>query len=129
MVVKDFQSSYPKYENMSIWELKTLDEVFQAHEQMQEVFEKEFGFPASELQVRRATLKENDAQIVSKLLDHFGDKHFFIFSFGDAHHHELMHLQDKKIIHFGIDIHVIHPNRVYVLEMDKSQNLQVYDTI
>jgi hypothetical protein len=96
---------------------------------MLEIFEKEYGFPYSALAQQRQDFRDSDIQVVSKLLDHFGDKHFFVFSYGDKHHEELKGLQDKKVINFGIDIHVINPQRIYVLEMDKTQDLKVYDTI
>ena len=37
-------------------------------------------------------------------------------------------LQDKKVIQYGMDIHVLNPNRIYVLEMDKTKEFQKYDT-
>lgn len=129
MTVTDFSSNYLKYDNMSIWEIKSLDELFKAHESLLEIFEKEYGFPYSSLSEGVNKLKDPDIIVVSKLLDHFGDKHFFIFSNNDKHHNDLKALQDKKVINFGIDIHVINPQRIFVLEMDKTQDLKVYDTI
>jgi len=38
-------------------------------------------------------------------------------------------LQDQKSIQFGMDIHVLNPNRIYVLMMDKSKNPALYDTV
>lgn len=129
MTITDFSSNYLKYDNMSIWEIKSLDELFKAHESMLEIFEKEYGFPYSSLPERKGEFKDSDITVVSKLLDHFGDKHFFVFSYNDKHHNDLKILQDKKTINFGIDIHVINPQRIYVLEMDKTQDLKVYDTV
>ena len=129
MTVKDYGTKYLMYENMSIWEIKSLDELFKAHESLFEIFEKEYGFPYNELKERRKDFNDPDIEVVSKLLDHFGDKQFFIFSYGDKHHNELKNLQDKKVINFGIDIHVVNPQRIYVLEMDKTQDLKAYDTI
>lgn len=129
MIVTDFSSSYLKYDNMSIWELKNLDELFKAHESMLEIFEKEYGFPYSSLPEHKADFKDPGSTVVSKLLDHFGDKYFFVFSYNDKYHNDLKSLQDKKVINFGVDIHVINPQRIYVLEMDKTQDLKVYDTI
>lgn len=116
------------YENMSIWEIKSLDEFFKAHENLLEIFEKEYGFPFNKIKENEATFKDSEIMVVSKLLDHFGDKHFFIFSYNDKHHNGLKVLQDKKIINFGMDIHVINPSRIYVLEVDKTKDLKKYDT-
>jgi hypothetical protein len=65
--------------------------------------------------------------LFSKLLDHFGDKEFFVFSYNDKHHTDLKRLQDNKVINFGMDIHMIHPSRIYVLEMDKTKDMMKYD--
>ena len=129
MTITDFGSDYLKYDNMSIWELKALDDFFKAHESIKEIFEKEYGFPYSALAQHKENFKDSDMKVVSKLLDHFGDKYFFIFSYNDKHHNDLKILQDNKTINFGIDIHVINPHRIYVLEMDKTKDLKAYDTI
>lgn len=125
MTITDFRDNYLMYENMSIWELKSLDEIFKAHESMTEIFEKEYGFPFDKLNEQK-NFKDTDIMVVSKLLDHF-DKQFFVFSYNDKHHNDLKALQDKKIVNFGLDIHVIHPKRIYVLEMDKTKDLKMYD--
>lgn len=127
MTITDFSDNYLMYENMSIWEIKSLDEFFKAHEQLVEIFEKEYGFSFDKLNTRE-DFEDSEIRVVSKLLDHFGDKHFFVFSNNDKHHNDLKLLQDKKIINFGIDIHVIHPKNIYVLEMDKTKDLKMYDT-
>lgn len=128
MTITDFNENYLMYENMSIWEIKSLDEFFKAHENLLEIFEKEYKFPFEKLNEQGSNFKDSDIMIVSKLLDHFGDKHFFVFSNNDKHHNGLKILQDKKVINFGMDIYVIHPTRIYVLEVDKTKDLKMYDT-
>ena len=128
MTVTDFSEKYLMYENMSIWEIKSLDEFFKADENLLEIFEKEYGFPFSKLSEQKENFKDSEIMVVSKLLDHFGDKYFFVFSDNDKHHNDLKMIQDKKIINFGMDIYVIHPNKIYVLEMDKTKDLKMYDT-
>lgn len=126
MTITDFRDNHLMYENMSIWELKSLDEIFKAHESMTEIFEKEYGFPFDKLN-EQENFKDSNIVVVSKLLDHFGDKQFFVFSYNDKHHNDLKVLQDEKIINFGLDVHVIHPKSVYVLEMDRTKDLKMYD--
>ena len=126
MTITDFSDNYLMYENMSIWELKSLEEFFKAHENLLEIFEKEYGFPFDKLK-ERENFTDSEIMIVSKLLDHFGDKQFFVFSNNDKHHNDLKGLQDKIFLNFGMDIHVIHPTRIYVLEMDKTKDLKMYD--
>lgn len=129
MLITDFSKNYRKYENMSIWEIKSLDDFLKAHEQLLEIFEKEYGFTYAERYKQPESFKDSDITVVTKLLDYFGDKCFFVFSNNDQHHQDLKTLQDKKIINFGIDIHVIHPTQIYVLEMDKTKDLKAYDTV
>lgn len=126
MTITDFRDNHLMYDNMSIWELKSLDEIFKAHESMTEIFEKEYGFPFDKLN-EQENFKDSNIVVVSKLLDHFGDKQFFVFSYNDKHHNDLKVLQDEKVINFGLDVHVIHPKSVYVLEMDRTKDLKMYD--
>ncbi len=127
MVVTDFAENFQLYENMSIWEIPNMETFFKAHETLPEIFEKEYGFPYSEKNDSDKKIPDGDLVVISKLLDHFGDKHFFIFTKDDLHHDYLKTLQDSKTINFGIDIHVIHPKKIFVLEMDKTKDMQKYD--
>ncbi|MCO5237699.1 MAG: hypothetical protein M9933_15680 [Chitinophagaceae bacterium] len=126
MIVSNFTDNYLMYENMSIWEIKSIRDFFKAQESLAEIFEVEYGFPYGELH-KQTDFRDTDIMIISKLLDHFGDKQFFVFSYNDPHHNELKNLQDRKIINFGMDIHVLNPQRIYVLEMDKSKDIKIYD--
>lgn len=126
MIVTNFTDDYLLFENMLIWEIKSFPEFFKAHENLFDIFEEEYGFPYSKLS-EQADFKDTDILVVQKLLDRFGDKHFFVFSNNDQNHRILKQLQDKKIINFGMDIHVLHPNRIYVLEMDKTKDIKMYD--
>lgn len=129
MTITDFSDNYTMYENMSIWEVKSITDFFKANENLTEIFEKEYGFPYADINKNKPTFFDSDLMIVSKLLDYFGDKHFFVFSNNDKHHNDLKNLQDKKIINFGIDIYTIHPTAIYVLEMDKTKDPKMYDTL
>lgn len=129
MVINDFKEKYIMYENMAIWEIAGLDEFFKSHEMLYEIFEKEYGFKYEDRNKGDRKFDDTVLSIANRLLEYFGDKYFFIFTNGDKHHSDLKELQDKKIINFGIDVHVINPQRIYVLEMDKSKDLEHYDTI
>ena len=112
---------------MSIWEISSLDDFFKANEALPEIFEKEYGFPYSQWNDTDKKIPDGDVVVVSKLLDYFQDKFFFIFANGDLHHQYLKALQDNKVINFGVDIHVIHPSKIFILEMDKTQDLRKWD--
>lgn len=129
MTISEFESKYLMYENMAIWEIKSLDHFFEDDEMLQKIFLEEYKFPYSELDQHKDSFTDTPIMVVSRLLDYFGDKYFFVFENNNAHHDELKRLQDQKIINFGMDIYVLNPERIYVLMLDKSKNPAVYDTI
>lgn len=129
MIATDFKTNYSLYENMELWEIASLEDFIKGDVLLPEIFEKEFGFPFDARHRPENKFSATLAEVVTRTLDHFGDKHFFVFSNGSAEHQLLKELQDKKIIHFGIDIHVIHFSKVYALIMDKSKDPAKYDTI
>ncbi len=128
MIATDFDEKYFMYENMAIWEIKSMEDFFSSHTMMMEIFENEYGFPYSQQSANGIDLLDAGFAIVEKLLDCFRDKHFLVFSDNDENHAILRGLQDKKTINFGMDIYVLNPKRIYVLEMDKTKDLQKYDT-
>ncbi len=128
MIATDFDEKCFMYENMAIWEIRSMDDFFDSHSMMMEIFENEYGFPYSQKTAKGMDFMGAGFAIVEKLLDCFRDKHFLVFSDNDENHAILKGLQDKKTINFGMDIYVLHPNRIYVLEMDKTKDLQKYDT-
>lgn len=128
MVITDFNEKYYMYENMAIWEIKTMDDFFDSHDKMREIFKNEYGVDYSAENIEDVKLLDAGFSIVEKLLDCFDDKHFVVFSLDDENHNILKGLQDKKTINFGMDIYVLNPSRIYVLEADKTKDLQKYDT-
>ena len=129
MTITDYASKYRMFENMAIWEIKSLDHFFEDDEMLMKIFKEEYGFEYANLNENSKSFTDTPIMVVSKALDYFGDKYFFVFENNNKHHHELMKLQDNKTIQFGIDIHVLNPNRIYVLMMDKCKNPAVYDTL
>jgi hypothetical protein len=128
MIATDFNEKYFMYENMAIWEISSMEDFFKSHNMMKEIFQNEYGFAYSEETAKGMNLIDAGFAVVEKLLDCFRDKHFVVFSDNDENHTILKTLQDKKVIQYGMDIHVLNPNRIYVLEMDKTKEFQKYDT-
>ncbi len=128
MIATDFNEKYFMYDNMAIWEITTMEDFFNSHSMMKEIFKNEYGVPYTEETAKGINLMDAGFAIVEKLLDCFRDKHFVVFSMNDENHIILKGLQNKKVINFGMDIYVLHPNRIYVLEMDKTKDLQKYDS-
>lgn len=129
MTITDFDKNYRLYENMAIWEIKDLPHFFEGEEPLLNIFKEEYGFDYSEIDAHKETFTDTPYTVVSKVLDYFGDKYFFVFENENKHHQDLMSLQDQKIIQFGMDIYVLNPTRIYVLMMDKTTNLALYDTL
>ena len=128
MIALNFDEKYFLYENMAIWEISSMEDFFRSHNMMLEIFENEYGFPYTQETSKGINLMDAGFAIVEKLLDCFRDKHFLVFSDNDENHTILRGLQDKKAINFGMDIYVLNPKKIFVLEMDKTKDPQKYDT-
>lgn len=117
------------YLNMSIWTVSTEEEFIKMHENLAEAFKQEYKFDYNERNNPYNKFNDSSKTVINKLLDYFNDKCFFVFEQNDENHLQLIMLQEKKIINFGIDINSIEPNKIYVLEMDKTTDLAAYDTV
>lgn len=126
MTITNFKEDYSLYENMEIWEIKSIAEFLKTHEKLTEIFSEEYDFSYEESH-QQEEFRDSDLAIVSKLLNYFDDKYFFVFSYNDTHHEELKKLQDRNIINFGMDIYRLHPEKIYVLEMDRTKDIRMYD--
>ena len=127
MISTDFKTNFHLYENMEICEISTISDFLKTHELLHEIFEKEYNFPFDKRFESGNNFQDTDEQIVNKLLDYFNDVHFVVFKNNNPIHNELKELQDKKIIHFGMDIYALNPSKIYVLEMTKTKDLKMYD--
>lgn len=63
--------------------------------------------------------------IMTNILDHIGDKHFFLFTLYDKNHLELIKMQQMKVMNFGVNIESILADHVYILVMDKVKEVSV----
>lgn len=129
MIASDFTNTCQLYENMALWEINSLEEFIKSDVFLPEIFKNEYGFDFEERNKTENKFTDNLVTVATKLLDYFSDKHFFVFQDGNPQHQELKALQDKKIIAFGMDIYVLHPNRTYALMMDKTRDIAKYDTL
>ncbi|MBK9282968.1 MAG: hypothetical protein IPM51_01465 [Sphingobacteriaceae bacterium] len=107
---------------------KIIRPFFEDDEMLSKIFKEEYGFDYSEFEDKKETFTDTPIMVVSKVLDYFGDKSFFVFEYGNKHHNDLKALQDKKIINFGIDIYVVNPKHIFALMMDKTTDISKYDT-
>jgi hypothetical protein len=127
MIVANFYPVYHMYDNMQLWEVNNKEQFFKTNEQLAEIFAMEYGFPYAE--INETNFKDELRMLVTKLLDYFEDKSFFVFEKDDQSFLELYQLQHEKKVNFGIDLMSLMPEKVYVMEMDKTQDLQKYDTL
>jgi len=49
MTITDYDKNYKMFENMAVWEIKSLDHFFEDDEMLQKIFNEEYGFPYSEM--------------------------------------------------------------------------------
>ncbi len=119
MLVKNLKENCSQYDNFMIWDVENMDAFFSGNSVLAEIFKAEYKMPVEEFNSRRTEISETNMEIMENLLDLIGDKHFFIFTYHDDNHWEIVQLQVQKIMNFGLDIEAIEKNRVYILIMDK----------
>lgn len=129
MTISDFEKNYKIYENMAIWEISSLEEFMDGDVLLPQIFKEEYKFEWNDKNDPANHFSDPDMVVINKLLDYYGDKYFFVFSYNDPQHQMLKNLQDQKIINFGVDIYMIHPKKIYVLMMDRSQDPAAYDIL
>ena len=119
MLVNNFLESCSEYENFQIWDIETMADFLNGNGVIEEMFKIDYKMSVSEFESRREEIKETNMEIMKNLLDQVGDKHFYIFTYHDANHQNLVHMQDQKIMNFGIDINKVDEGHVYIVIMDK----------
>lgn len=119
MIVKNFLESCSQYENFQIWDVDNMQSFLSGNGVLEEIFQHDYKIQVSDFTSRRAEIPQSDMEIMNNLLDQVGDKHFFIFTHFDDNHKELIHMQDAKVMQFGIDISKIDKEHVYIVIMDK----------
>ncbi len=121
MIVKGFSQNCKDYENYAVWDIENMDSFFDGSDVLSEIFENDYKFPRAEYKARREEIADTDIEVMSKLLDQIGDKHFFIFTLHDDNHMELIRMQETGVMNFGMDIKNIHGDHVYIIMMDKIE--------
>lgn len=120
MIVEDFKQTCDQYSNFEIWDVESMDAFLNGNGVFAEMLNKEYKIPIEEFIERRSEIEETDRQIMIKMLEQVGDKHFFIFTLHDSNHMELIEMQTMNIMSFGINIEEIQPDHAYILIMDKK---------
>ena len=69
MTITDYDKNYKMFENMAIWEIRSLDHFFEDDEMLMKIFNEEYGFPYSEFNEHKDTFKDTPVMVVSKVLD------------------------------------------------------------
>lgn len=126
MLVKNFKDEAKQYANFEVWDIENMDAFFKGNGVMAEMFQIEYQMKVSEFAEKREEISQTDMEIMQNLLGLVGDKHFFIFTYHDDNHSEIVHMQTNKIMNFGIDIEAIEKDHVYVVIMDKKPQ---FDTL
>ena len=121
MIVKTFSQNCKEYENFAIWDIEDMDAFFGGSDVLAEIFENDYKMPAAEYKAKREEILDTDIEVMTKLLDQVGDKHFYVFTLHDNNHMELIQLQETKVMNFGMNIQEINGDRVYTVMMDKKE--------
>ncbi len=120
MLVTNFRENCSKYENFQIWDVDNIDAFLYGNGVFEEIFRNDYNMEISEFHDRRSEIEDTNMEVMKNMLDQIGDKHFFIFTFHDMNHQELILMQDTKIMNFGVDIAKIDKEHVYIIIMDKK---------
>lgn len=121
MLVGNFQETAYQYDDFAVWEVENMNAFLNGNGAIVEAFKTDFKMSVDEFDARRSEIPKTNMEIMEQLLDQIGDKHFFIFTWHDDNHWQLVQMQTQKVMNFGIDIeHVIEKDRVYILLMDKK---------
>lgn len=120
MIVKNFKDTCSEYDNFQIWDVENMDAFLTGNGIFAEIFKSDYKMPVSEFNIRRDEISETNMEIMESMLDQVGDKHFYLFTYHNDNHAELVWMQDQKVMNFGIDINAIDQDHVYIVIMDKK---------
>lgn len=121
MIVKNFQETCKEYKDFKIWDVSDMDDFMSDNPVLNEIFLNDYKMTYEEAKLDRQAIISTDLKIMNDLLDQIGDKHFFIFTWHDDNHSELVQMQNLNIMNWGIDINDIQQDHVYIVMMDKIE--------
>lgn len=125
MIVYQIEEKIKQFQDFEIWDVENMDAFFKGNAVIKEIFEKEYKIKIADFESRRGEMPETNIGIMTNILDHIGDKHFFLFTLYDKNHLELIKMQQMKVMNFGVNIESILPDHVYILVMDKVKEVSV----
>ena len=120
MIVKNFKDTCAEYDNFQIWDVENMDAFLNGNGIFAEIFKTDYKMSIAEFNSRRDEISLSNMEIMESMLDQIGDKHFFVFTYHNDNHAELVWMQDQKVMNFGIDINNINQEHVYIVIMDKK---------
>lgn len=120
MLVQDFQNTCFQYSNFQIWEVESMAAFFDGSEAIPLAFEHLYGMPLAEFSARRSEIPSTEMEIMENVLEHIGDKFFYVFTYHSDNHAVLVHMQEHDVMSFGIDINDVRQDCVYICIMDKA---------
>lgn len=121
MIVKNFQENCKLYKKFQIWDVTDMDDFMSDNPVLNEIFLNDYKMTYAEVKEDRTEIADSNLTIMNGLLDQIGDKHFYIFTWHDDNHAELVKMQDLNIMNWGVDINDIQKDHVYIIMMDKIE--------
>jgi hypothetical protein len=125
MIVKNFQEECRKYKGFQIWDVSDMDDFMSDNPVLNQIFLNDYKIPYSEAKENPSKIKDSNLKIMNDLLDQIGDKHFFIFTWHDDNHAQVVKMQELKVMNWGVDINDIQKDHVYIVMMDKIEQPMV----
>lgn len=125
MIVHRFNENPSLYKNFEVWDVENMTAFFTGNLVIKEIFKKEYKMPVADFEKRRSEIEQTNLEIMTNILDHIGDKHFYIFTLHNPNHLELVKMQHSGIMNFGLNIEEILGDHVYILIMDKIKEVSV----
>ncbi len=122
MLVNEFSATCRLYEGFQVWEIENLTAFLNGNGVFATIFQDYYNILVEEIEEKRSDIAESDLEIMTKLLDLVNDKYFFVFTFHDKNHLDLVGMQRMKVMNFGIDIENVRDDRVYAIIMDKRSS-------
>ncbi len=121
MIVKNFQTNCKLYKNFQIWDISGMDDFMSDNPVLNEIFLNDYKMTYVEAKADPTRIKDSNLKIMNDMLDQIGDKHFYIFTWHDDNHAEVVRMQELKVMNWGVDINAVEKDHVYIVMMDKIE--------
>lgn len=126
MIVTEFSETCKFYKDFQIWEIESMDAFFKGSEILATILQDFYKIPIEEFAEKRKDIPHSDLDIMKNLLTLVDSTSFFLFTYHDENHLELIRMQKMKVMNFGMDIEQIKNDHVYAIIMEKKSESKLH---